>query len=129
MKSKLTKLSLGTALLELKELGVIEIEISYSGGGDDGAIDDVELQYNLSGNRTRADRQLPEGWDEIKNELEEWTYERLGTEGDWVNNDGGEGTITIQVPSGEYTLNHGVRETHWTNSEGDLKEEKFFKED
>ena len=116
------KENIGIALFSLAEVGVREISIYYSGSGDSGEIVDVNLEYKKNASReTEIDR-----WDEIEDILREWAYDRLEHEDDWCNNDGGEGTITIQVPSGEYRIHHGVRSMVYNDSEGELKEESFF---
>jgi len=128
-KSTMTKLNLGTALLELSELGVLDVFIYYNGSGDSGEISEIGLRYKQSMQEKKKDEKYPEKWDELREALEEWAYARLEDEADWYNNEGGEGNIQIQVPSGEYTLHHGIREMHYNDSTGDLKEEEFFKED
>lgn len=116
------KSDMGMALFSLAEQGVTRITIYYSGSGDSGEITDVSPEY-ISPRKERVDLLK---WNEIAKILEDWAYDRLEYEADWCNNDGGEGHIQIQVPSGEYQLHHGVRDITYSDSEGDLKEEDYF---
>ena len=118
---KLTKLDLGVALFNLAELGVKTIEITYSGGGDSGSLE----EFNP---RDKKDALIDESeldrWSEIQTMLEEWAYKRLqDTEGDWINNEGGSGTFTIQVPSGDYKLDHSINVQEDYDYSGKISEE------
>jgi hypothetical protein len=118
---KLSKIDLGMALFGLAEKGVKTIEIRYSGGGDSGSIEEVNP---LNRKQEVMKVEKLERWDEIQNILEEWAYKRLeDTEGDWINNEGGSGTFTIQVPSGEYELAHSVNITKDYDHSGLISEE------
>jgi hypothetical protein len=118
---KLTKLDLGMALFALAEKGVKTVIMRYSGGGDSGSIEEIEAEdrYEKTINESELKR-----WNEIKLALEEWGYKRLeNTEGDWINNEGGSGTFTIQVPSGDYELAHSINVTKDFNHSGVISEE------
>ena len=119
----ITKLEFAMILTSLDEHGVDVITARYSGGGDSGEIEEVDLEYRrvLEKNERRS---YPENWGQISEEIQEWLYQRLEGEADWCNNEGGEGDLRIDVPSGEYTINHGTRpEINWDELAGDLKEE------
>jgi hypothetical protein len=118
---KLTKLDLGMALFSMAELGVKTIGITYSGGGDSGSIEECNP-------RDKKDALIDESeldrWSEIQAMLEEWAYKRLqDTEGDWINNEGGSGTFTIQVPSGDYKLDHSINVQEDYDYSGKISEE------
>ncbi len=81
------------------------LEVTYSGGGDDGFIEDDG--YDDNGNRYR-----------LSDDLEEFLYEKLnGNFGGWEINDGSSGKFIIQRETVE--IEHEWYETEWTNS--DLK--------
>jgi hypothetical protein len=118
---KLRKIDLGMALFALAEQGVKTIIMRYSGGGDSGSIEEIEAEdrYEKTINESKLKR-----WDEIQTALEEWAYKRLqNTEGDWINNEGGSGAFTIQVPSGKYELAHSINVTEDYDHEGMINSE------
>lgn len=118
---KLDKLDLGMALFSLAEAGVKTIDIRYSGGGDSGSIEETVA---LDKKGVYMDPDTLDRWKEIVEALDAWAYKRLeNVEGDWINNEGGSGTFTIQVPSGEYTLAHSINVTQDFDHEGTIKDE------
>ena len=99
-------------LRELKDLGIVRVEVHYSGGGDDGCIDSTDA-YIL-------DKNGKEKWDkhqtmpvDFLNIFEEvfYNYISKNVEWDWVNNDGGYGSLEINVDTGELTIHHTQRHT------------------
>lgn len=130
-----TKLEFGLILKDLADYGVKRITIRYSGGGDSGAIDETEVDFHerkkikkkVRGKYKWITPKEPtiSEWEGMKSKIESWAYDRLEVEDDWCNNEGGEGNIKIEVPSGKYRLNHGVHviETVWDNHVGSLKKE------
>lgn len=108
-------------LMNCKHLGVVEISIEFSGSGDSGDIDDVyfktekdSYQYidmpdNKSENIIRSF-----AWDIIASKVD--------TVGDWVNNEGGYGYITIDVENNTYNLDYSQR----TVEEYDWSDEMLF---
>jgi hypothetical protein len=94
------------AWAQLKELGVKEIEIEFEGGGDQGQIEEIttEPKVNTScpflGNEVAKDLFTEDGghqlYADLRDVLETWAYKLLDETGeDWVNNDGGYGSITV----------------------------------
>ena len=82
---------------KLNELGVTKLTVNYSGSGDEGSIDGIDVE--------------PEGLT-IPNELEEQisdlTDEFLYSEhGSWGDGDGGTGTIVIDPVEGKVINEHG----------------------
>ena len=110
-------LDIGAWLLDLEDQGVSEIEVNYDGSGDSGEITDIS--YNALNGRLITPRHSPAN-------LENWFYELLEEVGDWYNNDGGYGTLTIEVPTGEYTIDSHIRVTNTIddNYSGSLVEDK-----
>lgn len=98
---------------ELRECGVTEVMVYFSGGGDSGSIDGVEFKptgLNLSG-RVSWDEQYSSydaanGWtqltrrtsDTYEKGVEALCYAMLENTGiDWVNNEGGSGEVKLMV--------------------------------
>jgi hypothetical protein len=75
-------------LLVLKGLGVKEVDVSYSGSGDEGYVNGVVLTPTI------------EGFDDSR--LQDLLYDYLDPAhvGDWVNNEGGFGEIKISLETG-----------------------------
>ena len=120
-KETIKKIELGVALFNLAELGVKSIRIEYSGSGDSGGIDD-SVPLDKDGEELDCAK-LPK-WDEVKEALEAWAYERLeDTPGDWINNEGGSGVFWVQARSGKYKLEHRINITEDTEFEGTVSKE------
>ena len=93
------------AWAQLKDLGVTEVTFEFEGGGDQGQIEDVltEPKVNTScpflGNEVARDLFTKDGhqlYADLRDVLETWAYTLLDETGeDWVNNEGGWGSITV----------------------------------
>ena len=93
------------AWAQLKELGVTDVTFEFEGGGDEGQIEAVltEPEVNTSrpflGNEGAKDLFTQNGYQEyadLRDVLESWAYKLLDETGeDWVNNEGGYGSITV----------------------------------
>jgi hypothetical protein len=131
----------------LKMLGGEFVEVSFSGGGDTGEINDVTLLDQNSNPISIAGAELE--WEEVSSyhdpEVGEWrtrsttlmmtldkiltqvTYDALETtQLDWYNNEGGQGTLHIDLtkepPAIE--LNVEVNYIHTENHAFDMTEEE-----
>ena len=112
----MTEQELTQALIQLADLGVTGIRINYEGGGDSGCIEDI-FYTRKEGVLLEEVQNLP--WDsknlkELNNELainiENFVTDTiLDTIEDWWNNEGGNGTMSILVPSGEYNVENNIR--------------------
>jgi hypothetical protein len=89
-------------LAKYRDAGLVEITVRYSGGGDDGCIDEVEV--------TRGNGVLTR---EMKDEVEESMYDILADLPDWCNNEGGQGHATIYVKRDLIEVQH---ETNFDDS-------------
>ena len=113
-------------LIQLADLGVTGIQISYEGSGDSGCIDEVlyttdKLPENLeeafdkirSLNNWQQDAKYLRNLDSgLSSDIESFAEEKiLDSIEDWWNNDGGYGTLCILVPSGKYDIMNNVRIT------------------
>ena len=95
--------------LELKKLrdhNVAKVEVNYSGGGDDGMIDDMDF-YDMDGNNIDNIN--------IDDCLEEYFYSYIcrHVQWDWINNDGGYGALTIDLTTNELDINHTQRHSEY----------------
>lgn len=82
----------------LRELGVDQIDMEYSGAGDEGAI-----------NSTCYSPEPPTDFDThpLSEILEDWGYRTLAIKrGGWENNDGSFGTITINAQRATARFDH-----------------------
>ena len=98
--------------MHLKEVGGKYIEVEFSGSGDDGCIDDVQLYNHLDQNVNYSSNAA------IDDLIYECIDEKAEFEGDWVNNNGGYGTLTIDLKDNTYDLTVHFYTTHdcgWNN--------------
>lgn len=112
----MTEQELTQTLIQLADLGVTGIRINYEGGGDSGCIEDI-MYTDKEGVSLEEVQSLP--WDsknlrelsnELANNIENFTTDTiLDTIEDWWNNEGGSGTLSILVPSGEYNVENNIR--------------------
>jgi hypothetical protein len=124
-------------LFKLKDLGIAYIQAYYEGGGDSGAIEDLlyvdnkkAIEEDLNFNKLCEDNYINHrscGIDfEIDSSLdsliEDLIYGLLENVEDWYNNDGGFGTVYINISTGEYSINNNVRytETHFYGHSGSI---------
>jgi hypothetical protein len=97
-------------ILQAKDLGYKYIVIAYEGAGDSGSIDyvgysnEVEIDYYNQINH----EPIPTG----NGVLENWAYKVLNNVSDWYNNEGGFGTIILDLYANTYTINNNVRITN-----------------
>ena len=104
------KNTLRTVILPaLLESGVANVEASYSGYGDSGAIDGVQYR-DKSGVRVETGT-IPAS---LKEQLENVLYEFLPA--GFEINDGGQGTLTLDVQTGTVKLEHQENYTESTSS-------------
>ena len=96
----------------LRQHGVANIEAAYSGYGDSGAIDGVQFR-DAAGERVDRTNLPPE----ILEQLENCVYEFLPS--GFEINDGGQGTLTLDVPTGRITLAH---QENYTESRDSTRE-------
>lgn len=87
----MASLKTATLFAALKDAGVTRVEIRYDGGGDSGQVDDVEFfGDNLDGDDLN---------DMFEGDLQDLGYHILEQHynHDWYNNDGGYGSIVINL--------------------------------
>ena len=99
-------------LPQFAALKVANIEVAYSGYGDSGAIDGCQYRDSAG---SRIDRTLiPQP---LIESLESCVYEFLPA--GFEINDGGQGTLTIDVPKGTVTIAH---QENYTDSRDSARE-------
>lgn len=96
--------------MKVKDKGVSRIVINFSGAGDSGDIDDIE--YYQGDEEITSSIQIK---DSDENVLKDFAYDiicaKVNTVGDWVNNEGGFGSIEINTETNNYNLNYSQRTT------------------
>ena len=116
----MTEQELMQTLIQLADLGVTGIRIDYEGSGDSGCIDgllyteekDVSIEdvQNLPWNSKNL-RRLN---NELAINLENFTTDTILDDiEDWWNDEGGHGTLSILVPSGEYSIENNIRKIEY----------------
>jgi hypothetical protein len=117
----------GEIMKMLVEKGIVELVITFDGSGDSGQIEQIEAESSLHpevkledmlvGNEAAAYYDVTTGKlmsrpKNVRDELEEWAYGVLEMTGvDWVNNDGGYGTIRIHTGDNTITVDMNARYT------------------
>ena len=112
-------------LRELKDLGIVRVQVHYSGGGDDGCIDSTDAYILDENGKEKWNRDIVP--DDFLGIFEEVLYNFISrnVEWDWVNNDGGYGSLEINVDTGDLTIHHTQR--HTEAYEYPVKENPFSK--
>jgi hypothetical protein len=111
------------SLLKLADLGITAIRISYSGGGDDGSIDEVLATKDNADDF--EDIYSLDFFEEIDSEnrtvIADWCIEKLLNDiEDWWNNEGGFGYLYIKIPSGEYKIENNINYVETFNHSGKI---------
>ena len=104
-----TKLKRNIAVQVIKDHNIAKIEVDYSGGGDDGCIDDVRYE-DIDENKIDIlmEPDVSAEWDDL---LYNMLSENI--EWDWINNDGGYGQMIIDCTKTPWDvkINHTQRIT------------------
>ena len=118
------KITQALLVTKIKNLGVNKIEITFSGSGDSGDIDEVQFIANewddiTSDITSKIGDDCIDHFRDIAHNIIE---DKVDPIGDWVNNEGGFGTITIYTDSSSYDLNYSQR----TTEDHDWSDEMMF---
>ena len=102
-----TKLKRNIAVQVIKDHNIAKIEVDYSGGGDDGCIDDVRYEDH---NENKIDILMKP---DVSAEWDDLIYNMISEniEWDWINNEGGYGQMMIDCTKTPWkvTINHSQR--------------------
>ena len=98
-------------IAKLKDLGVSEVEITFSGSGDSGDIDDIIYRYKSKNKKSNISYYISS---KIKNNEENILMElvidiinsKIDTSGDLVNNKGSYASIYIDIYKRRYDLSY-----------------------
>ena len=107
----------------LLDAGVNYVGCRYSGGGDDGAIEEIflcnqmpedmiqtgEIEYDPE--LTQVDLPNTKLYNNITNKAEELFYPAIDTIEDWWNNDGGYGSAVIALNTMQITIDNNCYRT------------------
>jgi hypothetical protein len=121
-----TKLKRNIAVQVIKDHNISTIEVDYSGGGDDGCIDDVRFE-DIDGNNIDIlmEPDVSAEWDDL---LYNMVSDNI--EWDWINNEGGYGQMIIDCTKTPWkvTINHSQRicEDHYYDCDFTTEEQKHF---
>lgn len=91
--------------------GGTSIDIMFEGGGDSGYIEDITVHGTESPLSTEENRFL-----------EDWAYDFLSytIDYDWVNNEGGGGTLSIDLEDGGWEIDGYYRTTEHVVDSGSI---------
>ena len=122
-----TKLKRNLAVQVIKDHNIARIEVDYSGGGDDGCIDEVRFE-DINGNNIDVNFES-----EVSSEWDDLLYDMLSNniEWDWINNDGGYGQMIVDCTKTPWkvNINHTQRvcEDHYYDDiDFTTEERKYF---
>ena len=107
-----------TLITKLKEHNISFVRVYFDGSGDDGDIHSID--YYNSEDELIDDPEL-KGKD--REMFFDVCYKLIEKVGDWYNNDGGYGTLTINVDKVTHSIEYYQRTTYET----DFPEEPIFK--
>ena len=122
-----TKLKRNLAVQVIKDHNIAKIEVDYSGGGDDGCIDEVRFEdINEKKIYVKLDGEVEAEWDDL-------LYDTLShhIEWDWINNDGGYGQMIIDCTKTPWkvNINHAQRvceDHHYDDIDFDTDNKQHF---
>ena len=122
-----TKLKRNLAVQVIKDHNIAKIEVHYSGGGDDGCIDEVRFE-DIDENSVDVNLES-----EVSSEWDDLLYDMLSDniEWDWINNDGGYGQMIIDCTKDPWgvKINHTQRVTedhYYDNIDFSTEDKKFY---
>ena len=136
MKKEEIETQILTCFFALRDLGADYLVLNYSGGGDSGCIEELELydanEISWDTIGEHKDYGLPmEGIlsidfnDEHVDPIKDWAQDTILNEiEDWWNNDGGFGILAIDLHTGIYICNNNTyrTETDLWEHEGNIKD-------
>ena len=104
----MASIKLSALISRLRDEGVTHVEINYSGSGDSGSIEDVYISTSKDYNREESDRLHAI----FGAELQDLGYHILENHysWDWYNNEGGYGSVNIDVKTSDISINGYVRD-------------------
>lgn len=133
-------------LINLVEAGIGFIYLTYNGGGDSGAIEEIVAISNTCEKAKKIweskDEMLPMYIGESMDidletfpvsvsmqDIEDMCYKHLNHIEDWWNNDGGYGSMLIEIPSLKFRNNNAVHytQTDYYSHDGELETKEMFK--
>ena len=121
-----TKLKRNIAVQVIKDHNISTIEVIYNGGGDDGCIDEVNFtDHNEEAVTYPFNKEIESTFDDL-------LYDMVNNnvEWDWINNDGGYGTMMIDCTKTPWkvNINHVQRtsEDHHYDCDFDIEDKIHF---
>lgn len=113
-EEKEIKAKLKKRLVTLRRWGILKVHVAFSGYGDEGSIEAIVFEPPL-----------PHNCKFDLGSFDNLMYDYLDPArvGDWVNNEGGFGTVDIDVQSGKVTGEINFNETTYSTEK--LKEDQL----
>ena len=100
------------AMLKLKDLDIEQVLVEFSGSGDSGDIDEISY-YRINNQSVDVDNLINTKVGDLAWKI----LQKIDSVGDWVNNEGGFGTLYIHTEKCTYTLGYHQRTTEEHNWE------------
>ena len=121
------KLKRNLSVQVIKDHNITTIEVIYSGGGDDGCIDEVNFtDHNEEAVTYPFNKEVQSVFDDL-------LYDILSDniEWDWINNDGGSGFMYIDCTKNPWNVNidhsQSIREDyHYSDIDFDTEDKQHF---
>jgi hypothetical protein len=109
------------AVVFLKDRGVKKIRVTYEGSGDSGAIEDVDYYDKEDDEHYCIQLGIT---DSQHDDIQNLAYPMLDGIEDWYNNEGGYGSIYIDLDEFTYNIENNIRvtEVETYSHNGSLKE-------
>ena len=122
-----TKLKRNLAVQVIKDHNITTIEVHYSGGGDDGCIDEINFtNHNEEAVTSIFNKEVDSAFDDL-------LYDLLNDniEWDWINNDGGSGIMMIDctLDPWKIKIDHSQRiteDTFYDDIDFDVQTDRGF---
>jgi len=131
-KITMTENEMTGLLIKLADIGITGIMVRYDGAGDSGQIEEIqyctepiddveEIEDKIDFHSPSLDKLDSD----LRQDIESLVYKFLLEDiEDWYNNEGGYGTVSIMIPSGQYSIDNNIRVIDYENytHEGNLIE-------
>ena len=100
-------------LIKLRDRGISKVHINFSGSGDSGDIDDVEVEVMFGLSCWHSNFDSTTLTEEESTLVTDLFYEQIDNEackhGDWVNNEGGYGRFTVCTDTAQFEMDYNQR--------------------
>ena len=118
----MASIKLSALISRLRDAGVTHVEINYSGSGDSGSVEDVYITTSKYDKEEQDELHAT-----FDGELQDLGYHILEHHyhWDWYNNEGGYGSVNIDVKTSEIFINGYVREVTDASESVDIEQVNY----